>query len=341
MKDYYEILNVKKDATANEIKKSFKKLAKQYHPDRNPNNKEAEEKFKEINEAYEILGDEEKRKNYDMYGDPKGEFEDIDMSQIYRGFKNMFRRGFTGFEREKRVGTDLLIQCRISFKDSVNGVKKTVKFKRHGICDECKGSGSADGKRTTCPVCNGFGVITEERGDKFYRIVEQHTCPKCFGAGKIMTNPCKKCSGKGFSEIEKELEVEFPAGAFSGMKLRVVGEGNEDVDGNGNLYIDVVVEKDPYFVRNGNDVYLEYNMTYPQAVLGDKIQVPTIYGKSVEVSIPKGSQPGRQLKIREKGFRDIRSGFKGDMYVILKLKIPTNPSEEYVKCVEELKKIES
>ena len=326
-KSYYDILDVSPTATDEEIRKSFKKLAKLYHPDLHPNDKEAEEKFKEINEAYEVLSDKSKREQYDMYGN-----DDFDMDfDGFSAFKNMFRGGFSGFGRSREpqrqydIGSDLVYNIKISFNESVNGCKKKIKFKS---------------KFHNCSYCKGTGVITETQINGNFRYMNQYPCPHCHGTGKGVVNKCDKCNA-GKVVVEKELEITIPSGVKDGTKLVAHNEGNRGADGNGHLIVVVSVEKNDYFYREGDDVYINYNMNYSQAVLGDTIKVPTIYGNSVEVKIPKGCKIGTKLKVRGNGFKDIYNGLKGDMYIVLNLTIPTNVSEKYEKAVKNLKKFEN
>lgn len=347
MNNYYDILGVSQNATADDIKHAYKKLAKQYHPDRNPDNKEAEEKFKQINEAYEVLGDENKRKQYDMFGSTGGdgydEFDESMMGNVFSHLENMFSSMFGKgrTHQRKRVGSDILIQYELSFRDSVNGVKKTVNFHKTERCSDCNGTGSADGKKSVCPICHGEGVVTDTINKGNFRVTCPHICPKCNGRGKVIDAPCSKCNGTGFVSVNKSLDINFPKGCYNGMRMRVVGEGNSDIDGNGNLYIDIIVKPDEYFERKGNDVIIQYNMNYSQAVLGDKIKVPTIYGYTVDMVIPKGTQPNTIIKIDNEGFYDIKNpNIKGNMFVVMNLKVPKDIDESYSKAVKGLRKFE-
>ena len=342
-KNYYDILGVSPTATDDEIRKNYKRLAKKYHPDLHPDDKESEEKFKDINEAYEVLSDKTKREHYDMYGTAD---ENFDMNyDPFSTFRNMFRGGFEGFGRSRDqrrqydIGSDLIYNLKISFNESVNGCKKNIKFKRNEPCKECNGTGSKDGKLHNCSYCNGTGIVTETKINGNFRYMNQYPCPHCHGTGKGVVNKCGKCND-GKVVVEKELEITIPAGVKDGTKLVAHNEGNRGVDGNGHLIVVVSVEKNDYFYREGDNVYINYNMNYSQAVLGDTIKVPTIYGNSVEVKIPKGCKIGTKLKVRCNGFKDIYNGLKGDMYIILNLKIPTNIDEKYEKAVKNLKKFE-
>lgn len=341
-KNYYDILGLTITASEEDIKRAYREKAKTYHPDLHPNDKEAEEKFKEINEAYEVLSDKSKREQYDMYGN----IDDFDMDfDGFSAFKNMFRGGFEGFGRNREpqrqydIGSDLVYNIKISFNESVNGCKKKIKFKRNEPCKECNGTGSEDGKLHNCSYCKGTGVITETQINGNIRYMNQYQCPHCHGTGKGVVNKCDKCNA-GKVVVEKELEITIPSGVKDGIKLVAHNEGNRGVDGNGHLIVVVSVEKNDYFYREGDDVYINYNMNYSQAVLGDTIKVPTIYGNSVEVKIPKGCKIGTKLKVRGNGFKDIYNGLKGDMYIVLNLNIPTNVSEKYEKAIKGLKKFE-
>ena len=359
--DYYEILGVSRTASPEEIKKAFKKMAMKYHPDRNPGDKDAEEKFKKINEANEVLSDPEKRQIYDQYGEDglKGGFggagaDGVDLSDIFKnagfsggGFDNlgdMFDNIFGGGGRRKhsrnmpQQGSDLVSKIVITFKESYVGVSKDISFNRSSTCHFCNGSGAEAGSsRKTCPTCKGTGQFRS--GNSFFSISQP--CPTCHGEGTIIEKPCTHCHGTGFLKETKKLEVKVPAGIIDGMQVRVSGEGNAGLNGGprGDLYVEVRVRNDELFVREGNDIFVEIPITYSQAALGDKVEVPTMDGP-VDMTLPAGTQPNTKMRLKDKGFPDVHGRGKGSLYVIFKLEVPKNLSDAHKEAIMKLKEFE-
>ena len=348
-RDYYEVLGVDKTADDATIKKAYRQQAKKYHPDLNPNNKEAEAKFKEVNEAYEVLSDAEKKSRYDQFGhagvDPNfnagggnpfgggfsgfGDFGDI-FSDIFGGFG-----GFGGGSRRSnpnapRRGADSAARITISFEEAAKGCAKQIKVSHIETCSACSGSGAKAGTSPkTCPVCNGSGTQVVGQRTPLGVIQTQTTCSRCSGSGKIIETPCEKCSGKGRVRITREHTVDVPAGIDDGQVLNVRGQGDAGINGgaNGDLRIEVNVRPHPIFERNGYDVFVEIPITFVQAALGDEISVPTLYGK-VKLKIHEGTQPGDEFKLSGKGIQRIHSSSKGNQYVKINVEIPKNLSKE-------------
>lgn len=346
-RDYYEVLGVDKNANDAEIKKAYRNLAKKYHPDLNPDNKEAEKKFKEVNEAYEVLSDSEKKARYDQFGhagvDPNfgaggagggspfgggfGDFGDI--------FSDLFGGAFGGGARRAnpnapRRGADTAARVTISFEEAAKGCKKTVKVNHIETCSACGGSGAKSGTQPkTCPTCNGTGQQVIQQRTPFGVMQTQRTCSRCGGSGKIIEHPCEKCSGKGKVRITREQTVNIPAGIDDMQVLNVRGQGDAGSNGgpNGDLRIEVSVRPHPIFERDGFDVYVEVPVTFVQASLGAEISVPTLDGK-VKFKIHEGTQPGDEFKLAGKGIKRINSSGRGNQYVKITVEIPKNLSKE-------------
>ncbi|MBQ6675022.1 MAG: molecular chaperone DnaJ [Ruminococcus sp.] len=354
-RDYYEVLGVSKGATDDEIKKAFRKLAKQYHPDLHPNDKEAEAKFKEVNEAYEVLSDPSKKAKYDQFGfagvDPSygagagggggfggfGGFGDVGdiFDSIFGAFGGGGGRGSN--PNAPRRGSDIEVGAAISFMEACKGVSKTVKVNRLQKCPDCNGSGAAAGSSVkTCPDCNGKGTVNITQQSLFGMVRQTVKCSRCGGKGKIVDNPCKKCSGKGMVRVSEEKEVNIPAGIDDGQQLRVGGGGNCGVNGgpNGDLYITLTVRPDPIFERDGYDVWTEIPLTYGQAALGDEITVPTIDGK-VKYNVPEGTQGGTVFRLKGKGIKKVNRNDRGDHYVKVYVEIPKNLTKDQKKALKE------
>jgi len=354
-RDYYEVLGVSKGATDDEIKKAFRKLAKQYHPDLHPNDKEAEAKFKEVNEAYEVLSDPSKKAKYDQFGfagvDPSygagagggggfggfGGFGDVGdiFDSIFGAFGGGGGRGSN--PNAPRRGSDIEVGAAISFMEACKGISKTVKVNRLQKCPDCNGSGAAAGSSVkTCPDCNGKGTVNITQQSLFGMVRQTVKCSRCGGKGKIVDNPCKKCSGKGMVRVSEEKEVNIPAGIDDGQQLRVGGGGNCGVNGgpNGDLYITLTVRPDPIFERDGYDVWTEIPLTYGQAALGDEITVPTIDGK-VKYTVPEGTQGGTVFRLKGKGIKKVNRNDRGDHYVKVYVEIPKNLTKDQKKALKE------
>ena len=355
-RDYYEVLGVSKGASDDEIKKAFRKLAKQYHPDLHPDDKDTEAKFKEVNEAYEVLSDPSKKAKYDQFGfagvDPNyGAGQGGGFSGGFGGFGDMgdifdsIFGAFGGGSRSSnpnapRKGSDVEIGATISFMDACKGVSKSVKVTRLEKCPDCNGSGAASGSNVkTCPDCGGKGKVNVTQQSIFGMVRQTVNCSRCGGKGKIIDNPCKKCSGKGMVRVSKEREINIPAGIDDGQNLRVPGGGNCGLNNgpNGDLYIDISVRPDPIFERDGYDVWTEVPITYGQAVLGDEITVPTIDGK-VKYNVPEGTQGGTVFRLKGKGIKKVNRNDRGDHYVRVAVEIPKNLSKEQKNALKEFEK---
>lgn len=339
--DLYEILGVSRDASQQDIKKAYRRLAKEYHPDRNPDNPDAEERFKQISTAYEVLGDEEKRQAYDRFGSTNGNpfgggagfggagaggFGDLfDVLNSVFGGAAGFGGGAAGGRRGRR-GTDFQMEVEITFQDVANGGKHEIEIPAYHECDTCHGSGAKPGTSPqTCTMCAGRGVVRTQQG--FFTM--QRTCPRCDGEGQVITDPCKDCDGKGFTRELETLEIDIPAGISDGQRLRWVGKGAPGEQGGppGDLYIVVRLEDHPLFERDGKDIICVVPISFPQAALGGKVEVPTLDGK-VKMNIPAGTQTGKVFRLRGKGFPGIEGGAPGDQLVEVVVETPVNLNDE-------------
>lgn len=335
-KDYYSVLGVSKDATDKDIKKAFRELSLKYHPDRNDGNKEAEEKFKAISEAYDVLSDKDKRHEYDtLRSNPFAGVED------FFSMRNPFGNNRGGFVEK---GKSLKITVKVTLEDiigdghSQNGCEKTFRIKRSVRCHDCGGTGRGPNTtETICPYCHGYGFIQE----KGFHYSVQGTCPYCHGTGKVLNNPCHTCGGSGLEQKFTELKIGIPVGVLDGMSFTLVGAGCESTDPkgpNGDVSVVVEVEKHPVFERKVNDLYMKLDISFTDAVLGGKRNIRTIDGKTLSVAIPKGSPNGTMLKVEGYGMRDFRRGTRGNLYVTLNIEVPKllNPSEK--ELIEKLSK---
>jgi molecular chaperone DnaJ len=349
-RDYYEVLGVSKTATDSEIKSAFRKLAKKYHPDvsKEP---DAAEKFKEAQEAYAVLSDPEKRQQYDQYGHAAFsggnggagfDFSNFDFSDI---FGDLFGSGF-GFsnfggrsssQSHARKGDDRLIRMNLTFEEAAFGTHKTVNLNINTSCEECHGKGGTGEK--TCPTCNGSGTMTKEQNTLFGTFMTRTTCSTCSGKGKVYDHKCSKCRGTGKISSNKDIDVKIPAGVDTGNRLRLAGKGEAGYNGgpNGDIYIEFIVKSHPLFERQDSDIYLKLPITITDAVLGNKVDVPTLNG-SVKLTIPAGSKTGDKHRLKGKGLEEPNSSRKGDMYVILDIQVPSKLSKEQKKLFEALKK---
>ncbi|MBD5093328.1 MAG: molecular chaperone DnaJ [Subdoligranulum sp.] len=339
-RDYYEVLGIAKTASADEIKSAYRKLAKKYHPDLNPGDKEAEEKFKEVGEAYEILSDEQKRARYDQFGhagvDPNygagaggfgGGFGGVDLGDLFGDLGDIF--GMGGGRRRAnpnapRKGSDIRVSLVLSFMEAVHGCTKTVSVNRQDVCTECGGSGAAKGTSPdTCPDCHGTGYVTVQQRTPFGVMQSSQPCTRCGGKGKIIKSPCSKCHGSGKTASTKRVEVKVPAGIDDDQSLCLQGLGDAGLNGgpNGDLYVIVTVRPDAMFERDRFDVHVTVPITYSQAVLGAEVEVPTIDGK-VKYDVPEGTQSGTVFRLRGKGIQYIRGRGRGDQYVHVVVEIP-------------------
>ena len=340
-RDYYEVLGVKKDATADEIKKAYRKLTKENHPDLHPGDKACEERFKEANEAYEILSDEEKRKKYDQFGfaafDPNagagaGGFGGFDGFGGFGGFGDIFGDifGFGGGTRANpnapRKGESLRATVNISFEEAAFGCKKEVTVGRVEQCPDCRGTGCAPGTTPEiCPDCKGTGSVTVSQRTPFGVMQSSSVCTKCRGTGKIIHQPCKTCRGMGNIRRQHKIEINIPAGIDDGQTISKPGAGNAGANGGpaGDLLVTVIVKPHPRFERDGTSVLLEQEISYAQAALGAEVEVPTLDGK-VKLTIPEGTQPGAVFRLRGKGIPYLRGSGRGDQLVSVTVKVPKN-----------------
>lgn len=353
-RDYYEVLGLSKGATEDEIKKAHRKLAKQYHPDIN---KEpgAEEKFKEIQEAYEVLSDPQKKQTYDQFGhaafdqngqggfrDGFGGFQDVDLNDIFGSFfggGSARRRQNTGPQR----GNDRFMNVRIDFMDAIKGKKIELNISLDESCIHCNGTGArTPNDLINCATCSGKGYVSRRVQNIFGMIQEtQSTCPACEGEGKQIRDRCPHCNGKGYNRNKKKIDVNIPAGINNGQQIRVSGKGERGTRGgpHGDLYIEITVDTNKFFTREGNDIHVELEMNMVDAALGCTIDIPTVYG-NVDLKIPEGTQNGNVLKLREKGVKDIRSGNFGDQFVHIKVKTPTKLSNEQKELLRKFQELD-
>ena len=338
-RDYYEVLGVKKDATADEIKKAFRKLTKENHPDLHPGDKACEERFKEANEAYEVLSDEEKRRKYDQYGhaafDPNAGFGGGGFGDFsgFGGFGDIFSDIFGGFggstrsnPNAPRRGENVRATANISFEEAAFGCKKQVIIAKVESCADCKGTGCAPGTTPEiCPDCKGTGSVTVNQRTPFGVMQSSSPCSKCRGSGKIIHQPCKTCRGMGKIRRSHKLTVKVPAGIDDGQAIPIAGAGNAGANGGpaGDLLVGVIVRPHPIFEREGTSVYMEQEISYAQAVLGAEVEVPTLDGK-VKLNIPEGTQPGAVFRMRGRGIPSLRGGGRGDQFVSIKMTVPRN-----------------
>ena len=339
-RDYYEVLGVKKDATADEIKKAYRKLTKENHPDLHPGDKACEERFKEANEAYEILSDEEKRKKYDQFGhaafDPNAGFGGAGGFEGFGGFGgfgDIFNDIFGGFGGATRAnpnaprrGESIRATVNISFEEAAFGCKKEVTVAKIETCAECKGTGCAPGTTPEiCPDCKGTGSVTVSQRTPFGMMQSSSPCSKCRGTGKIIHQPCKTCRGMGRVRRQHKVEVNIPAGIDDGQTISKPGGGNAGVNGGpaGDLLVSVIVRPHARFERDGTSVLLEQEISYAQATLGAEVEVPTLDGK-VKLTIPEGTQPGAVFRLCGKGIPFLRGSGRGDQFVSVTIKVPKN-----------------
>jgi molecular chaperone DnaJ len=353
-RDYYEVLGVSKGAQKDEIKKAYRKLAIKYHPDKNPGNKEAEEKFKEATEAYEVLADDKKRQTYDQFGfaglEGMAGGGSHDFSSVFRDFEDIFG-DFSGFfdsffggggTRRKRQstrgrrGADLRYDIKIPFKDAAFGTKVDISFVRNESCTTCNGTGADKGsKRKLCPNCGGSGQVRRSSG--FFSIAT--TCPSCNGEGEVIEKPCKECNGRGLVKKNKKIKVSIPTGIENGKRIHIPEQGDGGINGGppGDLYVFVHVLPHKYFERNGNDVYCMIPISITQAALGAEIYITTLDDKKVKLKIPPGTQNGKILRLRNEGipYLNYTSG-KGDMYINIRVVVPQHLSQKEQKLLREL-----
>ena len=352
--DYYKILGVDKNSDKKEIKKAYRKLALKYHPDKNPS-KSAEEKFKDISEAYAVLSDDQKRKMYDNYGhagiDQQYSTEDIfrgvDFGDIFGGmgfdFNDIFQQFFGhqyGFRRSRKIkrrGADLRYDIEISLNDAYNGLETEIHIPRTEICEECNGTGAENGTSIIkCTNCNGKGQIKHTRKTAFWLFSQVAPCNKCHGQGSIIEKYCKKCKGNGKIQVRRDIDIKIPKGVDTGSQLRLAGEGESGLGGNGDLYIVIHIKRDNKYRRNGADLYMTKTVSFPQASLGTKIQVETISGEIEKVRIPEGTEYGNIIRIKNKGMPYLKGRGNGDLYIEIIIKTPKKLSRKAKKLLTEL-----
>ena len=358
-RDYYEVLGGSKSADATEIKKAYRKLALKYHPDKNPGDKEAEEKFKEAAEAYDVLSNEEKKRRYDQFGHAgvggagQGGFGGgMSMDDIFSQFGDFFGSfgGFSGFggfgggrsARRVNRGTNLRVKVKMNLQEIATGIEKKIKVKKYVACQHCNGTGAKDGKSySTCSTCKGSGQVTRVQNTILGAMQTTSTCPTCEGEGKIINEKCTFCNGEGVLMSEEVISINIPAGVGEGMQLSLSGKGNAARRGgvNGDLIVLIEEEEHPELVRDGNDLLYNVFIGYPEAVLGETVEIPTIEGK-VKVKIEAGTQPGKILRLRGKGLPDVNGYGKGDLLAKVNVWIPKNLSKDEKKLVEKMKEAE-
>ena len=344
-RDYYEVLGLAKGASDDEIKKSYRRLAKQYHPDMNPGNEEAEKKFKEVNEAYSVLSDADKRQKYDQFGhaafDPAsggayggfdGGFGGFDMGDFGSIFENIFSGG--GFSSQRRNGPsrgdDIEMRISISFEEAAFGCKKEISFNKIDKCSKCNGSGAAEGSTVeTCSTCRGSGQVRTTQRTILGMMQSTGPCPTCNGSGKIIKKPCEACRGNGSLRVKKKLEVSIPAGIDDGQSIVLRGQGHEGKHGGGagDLYLVVAVGKHEIFTRNGTNIFCDVPITFSEAALGGDITVPTLLGDTT-YKIPEGTQTGTRFTMRGKGLSAINSRAVGDLIFTVVVETPKNLNSE-------------
>ena len=338
-RDYYEVLGVQKTASEEDIKTAYRKLAKENHPDLHPGDKACEERFKEINEAYEVLSDPDKRSRYDQYGhaafDPNGGFSGAgfdDMGSIFNdifsgfGFGDIFGGGSRQNSNAARKGESIRTNVSISFEEAAFGCKKEITVDKVELCPDCKGSGSAPGTSPeVCPECHGTGTVRTTQRTPFGMVQSSGPCSRCHGKGKIITKPCPHCHGGGAVRTKHKISISIPAGIDDGQTVSVRGQGNAGINGGpaGDLLVYVIVRPHSRFERDGANVLLDQTITFTQAALGDEIEVPTLDG-NVKLAIPEGTQPGSVFRMRGKGIPYLRSSGRGDEFVTVHVQVPRN-----------------
>jgi molecular chaperone DnaJ len=351
-RDYYEILEVPKNASKEEIKKAYRKQALKYHPDKNPGDTGAEEKFKEAAEAYEVLSNDDKRTRYDRFGHaglggaPGGGFGGgMTIEDIFSSFGDIFGDAFGGFggfgstrrtSRSIRKGSNLRVKVRLNLKEIANGAEKKIKVNKYVSCSSCNGTGAEGGSSfSTCSTCNGSGQVTRVSNTFLGQMQTVTTCPTCGGEGKNISHKCTKCYGEGIVREEEVIPISIPAGVAEGMQMTVAGKGNAARRGgvNGDLLVMIQEESHPELIRDGNDLLYNLHISIPQASLGAAVEIPTVESK-VKIKIEAGTQPGKILRLRNKGLPDVNGYKRGDLLVSINVWIPKNLSREERKLIE-------
>jgi molecular chaperone DnaJ len=363
-RDFYDILGVQRNATQEEIKKAYRKLALQYHPDRNPGNKQAEEKFKEAAEAYEVLSDADKRRRYDQFGHDGMRGTDFrpftNVDDIFSTFGDIFGQGGFGGsvfdemfgrssqQRQRRTqpgqpGSDLKVRLKLTLEEIASGVEKKIKIKKALMCDTCRGTGArSSSSRVTCPVCGGTGEIRQVSRSAFGQFINISTCNNCGGEGKITKDPCPTCKGEGRVQGEATIKVSIPAGVNEGNYISLRGEGNAGIRGGppGDVIVLIEVEPHEVFTRNNDDVILDLLISYPEAALGAEIEVPTLTGRA-KLKIEPGTQSGRILRMRDKGIPHLNSYGRGDQLVRVNVWVPTKLTPHEREALKQLANFEN
>ena len=354
-RDYYEVLGVQRNANADEIKKAYRKAAIKYHPDKNPGDKEAEEKFKEAAEAYDVLSNQDKRARYDQFGHAGmsgaagggfggGGFGGFSMEDIFSQFGDIFGGHFGGFSsrggggRRVNRGSDIRVKVKLTLAEIANGTTKKLKISKTIACDKCGGSGAKDSSSyATCSTCNGTGVVNRVENTFFGRMQTQSVCPTCGGEGKTITVKCDKCAGEGVVRGDEVVEIKIPAGVGEGMAVTVQGKGNAARRGgvNGDLLVMIDEEHNPELIRDGNDLIHNLNLPVTTCILGGEVEVPTIDGKA-KIKIAAGTHAGKVLRLRGKGLPDVNGYGRGDILIVVDITIPSSLTSEERKLVEKL-----
>jgi molecular chaperone DnaJ len=354
-RDYYEILGANKNSSADEIKKSYRKLAMKFHPDRNPGNKEAENKFKEATEAYEVLKDDQKKAAYDAHGHQAfeqgggghGQGQGFDFNDMFNNFSDIFGDfggGGGGQSRRRSAaqnGSDVRYNLEVSLEEAFGGVTEKISFTIPAVCEPCKGSGGKSGEQpVNCQTCGGAGKVRAQQG---FFIVER-PCTACQGSGQTIKNPCKSCSGQGRVNKEKTLSVKIPAGVEDGNRIRLSGEGEAGTRGGGlgDLYVYITIRRNEFFIRKGHDIHFEMPLKFTTAALGGAVEIPVIDGSRANLKIPAGSQSGDILRLKSKGMTIISSGGRrGNMHVKINIETPVNLSSEEKDLLQKLDQLMS
>ncbi|MDQ2065108.1 molecular chaperone DnaJ [Xinfangfangia sp. CPCC 101601] len=355
-RDYYDILGAKRGASADELKKAYRQKAKELHPDRNTDNPQAEAMFKEVNEAYDVLKDEQKKAAYDRFGHAafengmgggggqRGGFQQGDFASAFSDvFEDLFgdfsgRGGGGGGRQRAQRGSDLRYNLRVTLEEAFQGSQKTITVPSSQSCDTCRGTGAEGGAEpVTCSTCSGMGKVRAQQG--FFTV--ERTCPTCSGMGQTIKNPCKVCHGAGRVEKERQLSVNIPAGVETGTRIRLAGEGEAGLRGGpqGDLYIFIEVKDHPIFQRDGVHLYCRVPISMPAAALGGEVEVPTIDGGRARVKVPAGAQSGKQMRLRGKGIPALRGGGIGDMVIELAVETPVNLTARQKELLTEFEKL--